>query len=91
MSENAGVTKERLPTDECVKVGTTNTDAMGPHECMAGRRFRCRTVRGDETTGAAVQNNYFRAEGAPAPSVVEWLAADGSLVKRIDLNAERAG
>jgi hypothetical protein len=51
---------------------------------------RVRLIRGDETAEAAVKNNYFHAEGASSPSVVEWLADDGSLVKRIDLNAERA-
>ena len=53
---------------------------------------RVRLIRGDDSAEAPVQDNFFSAaEPAPtAPRVVEWLAADGSLVKRIDLNAERA-
>ena len=50
---------------------------------------RVRLIRGDESAEAPVRNNFFRADGTAAPLFVEWLAADGSLVKRIDLNDER--
>jgi hypothetical protein len=47
---------------------------------------RVRLIRGDQSTDAPVRNNLFVAEGADAPRVVEWLRADGSQAKRIDLS-----
>ncbi len=49
---------------------------------------RVRLIRGERSGVAQVRDNFFRAE-APvptAPLVVEWLAADGSLVRRHDLS-----
>ena len=51
---------------------------------------RVRLIRGDETTEAPVRDNFFAATGIAGPRIVEWLAADGSLVRRIDLNAKRS-
>jgi hypothetical protein len=47
---------------------------------------RVRLIRGDDATAADVHDNFFAAD-AVAPTAVEWLAADGSLVRRIDLTA----
>ena len=46
-----------------------------------------RLGRGAQSTEAAVRDNLFVAEGADAPRAIEWLAEDGSTVKRFDLTA----
>jgi hypothetical protein len=50
-----------------------------------------RLIRGGQTSEVAVRNNLFVAEGVDAPREVEWLAEDGSTVKRIDLTAPPPG
>lgn len=50
-----------------------------------------RLIRGDRSSEATVRNNLFVAEGVDAPRQVEWLAQDGSPVKRIDLTAPPPG
>jgi hypothetical protein len=50
---------------------------------------RVRLIRAGDAVEATVRDNYFAAESA-SPRVVEWLAADGSILDRIDLNAERS-
>ena len=46
-----------------------------------------RLGRGSQGTDAAVRDNLFVAEGVDAPRAIEWLAEDGSTVKRFDLTA----
>jgi hypothetical protein len=48
---------------------------------------RVRLVRGGQRTEADVRNNLWLAEGADSPRAIEWLGADGSVVKRFDLTA----
>jgi hypothetical protein len=50
---------------------------------------RVRLVRGGQSTEAAVENNLFVSDRTASPSRVDWLAADGSLVERIDLRSVR--
>lgn len=52
---------------------------------------RVRLIRGGESGEADVRDNWFATSDAPSsPRFVEWLAADGSLVKRTDLNDARS-
>jgi len=52
---------------------------------------RVRLLRGGDAVDASVRDNLFVANDADAPRQIEWLAADGSVIKRIDLTGPPPG
>jgi hypothetical protein len=75
-------------TAEKIKIGRAVSSGSGVVTGLVPDGVaRVRLIRGDQSTEAPVANNLFVAEGTDAPLQIDWLRADGSLIKEIDLTA----
>lgn len=78
-SANACHTAPKIRSGRAISTGSGSVSGLVPDGVAS-----VRLVSGDRETTAPVRDNYFAADARP-PSAVEWLAADGSVVRRIDL------